>query len=153
MTLKIRHATKAGNSLATIFYAQLASIYRDEPRVRFDVARGNMLYTQIYERSFRWTHGDDIRYNGGVLGVGVPMQKAIDAWNRSRAAYLTSCGHFHQFSEHREYVMNGSLIGYSPYAQAIKARWEPACQAFFLVDKDYGKGWVKPIQLQGRGTW
>lgn len=153
MTPKIRHATKAANSLAWILYHHLAARYADEPRVRFDVARGNMVYTSIYGRDFRWTHGDDVRYYGGVLGVGVPFQKAIDAWNRSRTAYLTCCGHFHQFAEHREYVMNGSLIGYTPYAQAIKARWEPASQAFFLIDKDYGKGWVKAIQLQGKGSW
>lgn len=153
MTPKIRHQTKAGNSLAWILYHHLAALYRDEPRVRFDIAHGNLLYSQIYDRSFRWTHGDDVRYHGGVLGVGVPMQKAIDAWNRSREAYLTCCGHFHQFCEHREYVMNGSLIGFTAYAQAIKARFEPAAQAFFLIDRDYGKGWVKPIQLQGAGAW
>jgi hypothetical protein len=153
MTIKIRHQTKAGNSLAWILYHHLRARYRDEPRVKFDIARGNMLYTDVYGRPVRWTHGDDIRYNGGVLGVGVPMQKAIDAWNRSRQAYLTCCGHYHQFCEHREYVMNGSMIGYTAFAQAIKARWEPASQAMFILDKDYGKGWTKAIQLQGKGTW
>ncbi len=153
MTPKVRHQTKAGNSLAWILYHHLASLYYNEPRVRFDIARGNMVYTDVYGRSIRWTHGDDIRYNGGVLGVGVPMQKAIDAWDQSRSAYLTCCGHYHTFSEHRKYVMNGSLIGYTAYAQSLKARAEPASQAMFLIDKDYGKGWVKPILLQGKGAW
>jgi hypothetical protein len=153
MTAKIRHQTKSGNSLAWILYHHLAQRYKDEPRVRFDIARGNMVYTDVYGRAIRWTHGDDIRYHGGVGGLTIPMRKAIDSWNMSRSAWLTCCGHWHQFIDHRDFVVNGSLIGYTAYAQAIKARFEPAAQAFFLVDKDYGKGWVKPIQLQGRGTW
>lgn len=153
MTLKVRHQTKAGNSLAWILGQHLRSVYRDDPRIVFDIAEGGLLYTDVYGRAIRWTHGDDVQYQGGVLGVGVPLQKAIDAWDANRKAYLTCCGHFHQFATHRSYVMNGSLIGYSAYAQKIKARWEPASQAFFVIDKDYGKGWVKPIQLQAKGAW
>lgn len=153
MTVRIRHQTKAGNSLAWILYHQLADHYRDEPRVRFDIARGNMLLTDVYGHTIRWTHGDDIRYYGGVGGLTIPMRKAIDSWNRSREAWLTCCGHWHQVIDARDFVVNGSLIGYTAYAQAIKARYEPASQVMFLVDKDYGKGWVKPIVLQGRGAW
>ena len=153
MTIKIRHQTKAGNSLAWILYHSLARRYRDEPRVSFDIATGNMTYTQVYGRSIRWTHGDDVRYHGGVGGLTIPMRKAIDAWNQSHPAWLTCCGHWHQFIDHRDFLVNGCLIGYTAYAQAIKARFEPASQGFFVIDRDYGKGWVKPIQLQGRGTW
>jgi hypothetical protein len=153
MTVKIRHQTKAGNSLAWILYHHLAMRYRDEPRVQFDIAQGNMIYTDVYGRAIRWTHGDDVRYAGGVGGLTIPMRKAIDSWNQSHAAWLTCCGHWHQFIDHRDFMVNGSLIGYTAFAQAIKARFEPASQAFFIIDKDYGKGWAKPIQLQGKGTW
>jgi hypothetical protein len=152
LTPRIRHQTKAGNSLAWILYHTLAGHYADEPRVRFDIARGNMVYSEIYDHTIRWTHGDDIRYHGGVGGLTIPMRKAIDSWNQSRPAALTCCGHWHQFIDHRDFVVNGSLIGYTAYAQAIKARWEPAAQAFFLLDRDRGKRIASPILLQD-GAW
>lgn len=152
MTEKIRHQTKAGNSLAWILYHHLAAQYRNEPRVEFSIARGNMVYTSVYDHVARWTHGDDIRYWGGVGGVTIPARKAIDSWNQSRHAHLTSMGHFHQITDHRDFVINGSVIGYSAYAQAIKARFEPAAQALFLLDKKRGKRMFSPIFLQD-GRW
>ncbi len=153
MTPKMRHSTKAANSLATIVYHQLAQLYADEPRVEFDVARGSLLYTEIYGHTIRWTHGDDIRYWGGVGGITIPLRKAIDSWDKSRQAHLTCLGHFHQVTDHRDFVVNGSLIGYSAFAQAIKARFEPAAQAFFLLDRRRGKRMFSPIQVQDTGGW
>lgn len=153
MTPKSRHSTKAGNSLGWIMYHHLAQRYADDKRVKFCIAEGNMVYTDVYGRAIRFTHGDDLRYNGGVGGLTIPFRKAIDSWNQSHHAWLTCCGHWHTWMDARDFVVNGSLIGYTAFAQAIKARWEPAAQAFFVIDKDYGKGWSKPIQLQGKGTW
>jgi hypothetical protein len=148
MTAKYRHQTKAETSLATIIYANLNRLYRDEPRVEFDIARGNLLYTEIYGKMIRWTHGDDIRYQGGVGGLTIPMRKAIDSWNRSIDAALTCCGHWHQVLSHTDFVVNGSMIGYTAFAQAIKARFEPAAQAFFVLDPSRGKRLFSPIQVQ-----
>lgn len=153
MTVKSRHQTKAGNSLALIFYHHLAQRYKDDPRVKFDIARGNMIYTDVYGGSVRWTHGDDVRYNGGIGGLTIPMRKAIDSWNQSHFAELTCCGHWHNHIDEEDFIVNGSLIGYTAFAQAIKARYRPASQTMFLLDKDYWKGWVKDIKLQGKGQW
>jgi len=153
MTKRTRHATKAANSLATIVYHQLAQLYADEPRVEFDIARGSLLYTEVYGHTVRWTHGDDVRYWGGVGGITIPLRKAIDSWDASRDAHLTCLGHFHQVTDHRDFVVNGSLIGYSAFAQAIKARFEPAAQAFFLLDRRRGKRMFSPIQVQDTGGW
>ena len=153
VTPKIRHQTKAETSLATIIYGMLARQYKGDKRVQFDIARGNMVYTNVYGRMVRWTHGDDIRYAGGVGGLTVPMRKAIDSWNRSVDAALTCAGHWHQVTDHSDFVVNGSLIGYTAFAQAIKARFEPAAQAFFVIDKERGKRFFTPIQVQDVDRW
>jgi hypothetical protein len=154
MTMKVRHQTKAGNSLGWILYHHLASRYRDEPRIQFDIARGNMVYTEIYGRTARFTHGDDIRYNGGSGGVIIPARKQIDTWNASRHAFLTAFGHFHRYFNYTDIVCNGSMIGYTAYAQSLSgATRELACQAMISIDKDYGKSWAKPIVLQDKELW
>lgn len=148
-----RHQTKAETSLATIIYHNLKRMYKAEPRVQFDIARGSLLYTEVYGKNIRWTHGDDIRYNGGVGGLTIPMRKAIDSWNRSVDAALTCCGHWHQKLDHSDFVVNGSIIGYTAYAQAIKARYEPAQQAFFVIDPEFGKRFFTGIDCQGAQQW
>lgn len=148
MTQRIRHQTKAETSLATIIYRFLQRLYRNEKRVQFDIARGNMTYTNVYDHMIRFTHGDDIKYYGGVGGLTIPMRKAIDSWNESIDADLTCCGHWHTIHDHRDFVVNGSVIGYTAYAQAIKARYEPAAQAFFILDPERGKRFFSPVKLQ-----
>lgn len=152
MTTKIRHQTKAGNSLAWILYNNLATIYEKEKRIEFTIARGNMVFTDVYDHAIRWTHGDDVRYWGGTGGITIPLRKAIDSWNRSQEAYLTCLGHFHEVTDHRDFVVNGCMIGYSAFSQAIKARFEPASQALFLLDKKRGKRMFSPVFVQD-GHW
>jgi len=154
MTKRNRHQTKAQTSLATIIYANLRRLYRDEDRVTFDIARGNLLYVDVYGKMIRNTHGDDIRYNGGVGGLTIPMRKALDSWDRSVSAAITNCGHWHQVMDGKDFCVNGSIIGYGPFAQAIKARFEPAAQVFYLIDPDRGKRFFTPIQVQDcPGHW
>ena len=148
MTIKGRHQTKAQTSLATIIYANLKRLYRDEPRLKFDIARGSLLYVDVYGKMIRNTHGDDIRYGGGVGGLTIPMRKAIDSWDRSVSAAITNCGHWHQVMDGKDFCVNGSIIGYGPFAQAIKARFEPAAQVFYIIDPDRGKRLFTPIQVQ-----
>lgn len=154
MTKRNRHQTKAQTSLATIVYAGLQRLYEDEPRVEFDIARGNLLYVECYGKMIRNTHGDDIRYNGGVGGLTIPMRKALDSWDRSVQAAITNCGHWHQVMDGKDFCVNGSIIGYGPFAQAIKARFEPAAQVFYVIDPARGKRLFTPIQVQDcPGHW
>jgi hypothetical protein len=42
-------------------------------------------------------------------------------------------------------MINGSLIGYGPYAESIKADYEEPKQAMFLINNKYGKTISAPI--------
>lgn len=146
-SMKRRHSTGAKNSFEWLMYHQIRKIYENEPRVEFAIADGSHLYLDVYDWTFRFHHGDDIRYGGGIGGVTIPLRKAVDAWNIGKHADITVIGHFHQFVDENFAVVNGSLIGYNAFAQSIKARYEPPRQAFFLVDRDRGKKEVSPIYV------
>lgn len=148
MTKLIRHGTKAANSLALILYADLAQHYASEPRVTFQIAAGSMEYVNVYGHDIRFTHGDDVRYGGGIGGLTIPLRKKILAWNNTRFADITNIGHFHQVMSDRNFVVNGSMIGYNAYAQAIGASWEPPAQAFYLLDKRHGKRLFTPLFVE-----
>ncbi len=104
--------------------------------VRWQVGDGHLNYVDLDGFRVRFCHGHAIRYQGGIGGIHVPLNKAIAAWDATTRANLTCIGHWHQFSWGRSgrYVTNGSVVGHSAYAVRIKANYEPPCQAAFVID-------------------
>lgn len=143
-------ANELGNSLETYMYYTLRDHYKGNPRVKFQIATGYHSTTTVFDRFVvRWHHGHQIKYNGGVGGLTIPANKAIAQWNKAGWADLDVFGHFHQFFDGGNFLANGSLIGYNPYAVAIKGSYEKPCQAFFLINKRWmAKTMVAPIFLE-----
>lgn len=136
-TDRARVSTGAENSYEWYMYRHLAKYYRAKPQVQFVIAEGTHAFVETYGLRLRFSHGDAIKYNGGIGGLTIPLTKAVDAWNHSaqmRSDY-DFIGHFHQLGLHNgRAISNGSLIGYGPYSLHIKARFEPPQQAFTVFD-------------------
>lgn len=134
MTAKPRIQNATETSLETFLYASLARHYEGSERVSFRVAGSKMLYRNFFERfRMRIIHGDDVKFGGGIGGITIPIRKKLAAWDKAAPASLTVMGHFHQLMDGGDFVVNGSLIGYNEFAQAIGASPEAPKQAFFLV--------------------
>lgn len=133
-TRRVHQATERGNSLEYFMYHVLANTFSSEPRAKVQIAGGYHSYTDIGGFKIRWHHGHNIRYWGGVGGLTIPLRKAVAQWNRSGPVDLDCIGHFHQLSYGGNFIVNGSLIGYGPFALSIKADFERPKQAFFLVN-------------------
>lgn len=139
MTAKPRIQNATETSLETFMFHALAARFTDNPRVRFRVASSKMAYRRFFDRfNMRIIHGDDIKFGGGVGGVTIPIRKKIAAWDKALRADLTVMGHFHQLLNGGDFIVNGSLIGYNEFAQAIGASPEDARQAFFLIHNRNG---------------
>lgn len=147
-TNKRRVSTGAKNSFEWLLYKILEQQYENDSRVEFIVADGPHLYLDVYDSTLRLHHGDDVRYWGGVGGLATPMRKAVDKWNDFQHADITNIGHYHTCQDYGDSVINGSLIGYGPFALSIKARYEPAAQALYLMDKRFGKRMLTPIIVE-----
>lgn len=135
-TMRRRHSTRTKNSFEWLMYNSMAQRYAGNKRVNFHIADGSHLYMDIFDKTIRFHHGDDVRYYGGVGGLSIPMRKAHDAWNDSRHADITVVGHWHQLVSYGFAIVNGSLIGYNAFAQSIKARFEKPQQGCFLLEPD-----------------
>lgn len=135
ITKKIHSATESGNSLETFIYKSLAQVFENEPRVKFHITTAYHNYVKVYDTVIRFHHGHAIQYGGGVGGITIPVNKAINEWNKSKWADLDVFGHFHQMFDGGNFVVNGSMIGYNAYAIRIKAAYEPPRQAFFVLNK------------------
>ena len=116
-------------------------------RVKFVLQEGYHIYLKVYDKMIRFHHGHNIKYQGGVGGLSIPLNKAISQWDKAVRADLSVCGHWHQRKDFGNAMVNGSLIGYNAYAVSIKADYEKPQQTFFLLDRDRGKTIVAPILL------
>lgn len=147
-TKTTRFTTENGHSLEYLMYKHLAVYFRDEPRVTFIIPEGMHSYVQIYGQTIRFHHGHSVKYQGGVGGIYIPVNKAIAQWNKGRHADLDVFGHFHQMRDGGNFICNGSLIGYNAFALSIKADFEPPKQALFLMDKKRGRTCTWPILMK-----
>jgi len=140
-TAKIRHATRAGNSLEWAMYQNLAKRHQD---IEWVIEDSYLTYYKVYGETLRVHHGDAIRYIGGVGGLEVPMKRAYYQWNMTEQADINCMGHYHCYMPGYNTV-NGSLIGYNAYAAANKFAYQPPMQAFLLVDSKRGITTHAPI--------
>ncbi len=145
LTDKTRSATRIENSIEWLLYTNLAREFSNESRVQFQIATSEQLYFDVYGRTIRFIHGDTVKYGGGVGGVTIPIYKAMARWDTVRRADLTVMGHFHQLTSLTDLIINGSLIGYSPYAMTIGARFEPPAQALTVLEPVRFKGTSMPL--------
>lgn len=149
-TPKPRVNTAWKTSLEWMMYAQLATRYKDHPKIRVQVGRDTFTYLDVYGLRLRFTHGDKgLKYAGGIGGLTVPLVKWLHRLNQTRPADVTNIGHWHQYLDIGQCVVNNSLIGYNTYAQdQLAAPYAPASQVCYLVDAKYGKRMSTEIVLK-----
>jgi hypothetical protein len=149
MTKEQRISTETGYSLEQFMYYQIRNFFSKEKRIKFVIATGYHSFVELFDKyTIRFHHGHQISYKGGVGGLTIPVNKAIAQWNKARVVDLDVFGHFHTKFDGGNFIANGSLIGYNPYAVSIKASYEKPSQTFFLVNKEYNeKTLVAPIYV------
>lgn len=137
-TAKSRIATAAQHSFEFWMYQQLGEIYaaRGDNRITFKVETGYHNWLDIQGKRVRFHHGDWLRYNGGVGGIGIPVNKSINEWNKAQRADYDFFGHWHQHQRHPRWCCCNCLIGYNAYALSIKAEYSEPSQTFAVFDRD-----------------
>jgi hypothetical protein len=149
-TRKSRRATGAAHSYEWMLYQQIAKALSDDKRFSVLADPSGHQYTSAYGLDLHFHHGDELSYGGGIGGIMIPVNKAVSQWNKSRRCDLHHFGHFHQYIDSGDVVMNGSLIGFNAYAMSIKASPEPPQQAFYVLDSKRGKTAKSPIWVDGK---
>jgi hypothetical protein len=144
-TEKRRVNTRVENSYEWLLYQTLAKQF---PEIDWRIADGYFVYLPVFGATWRHHHGDDLRYQGGVGGITIPVNKAIAQWDKSCHADYDWFGHWHQRVVMRKWQCNSSLIGYSAHALSIKAEYERPSQNFSLWEKDHGLTITTPIFVE-----
>lgn len=143
---KMRISTGYKNSYEWMMYQDLIRYFQKEKRVELIVPNGLFAYVKVYDYMCRFFHGDSIKYAGGIGGVTIPLIKALHKYDEQNKAQYNFMGHFHTYwMATRNCIINGSGIGYSPYAERIGAAPENPVQSLSLIDRKRGMTIKAPI--------
>lgn len=147
-TPKKRIKSSCANSYEWLLYTTLARHYAGDPNVNWMVGRGYHNTQEIVGRKVRFHHGDGLRYQGGVGGITIPVNKSVAQWNKVEAVDLDVFGHWHtHLVNYPTWVSCGCLIGYNAYSVEIKADFQHPTQAFLVLDRRYGLTQATTISL------
>lgn len=154
-TKKSQVGTGYANSFDWLMYHSLADEFRSDPRVHFEITASAHQYVEVYGHRIHFHHGDEVQYQGGIGGLGIPLLKAVPMWDRIVPSSIHCIGHWHMLRDYGRAIVNGSLIGYNAYAQKLRAEFEEPRQAMFMVDSERGyepnlliKIWVSKLPNQ-----
>lgn len=148
-TDKSRVSSAYKNSFEWFMYRNMAQYYKSDKSVKWKVENGYFNWLDLHGRKVRLHHGDYIKYQGGVGGITIPVNKAIAQWNRERVADLDIFGHWHNWQRHRNWICNGSVIGYGAYSIRIKADYQEPAQMLCMVNQSHGCWFGEPIFCEG----
>ncbi len=140
-TKEKRFATHAANSYEYNLYMDLATYHNYG--LHWTVAQGATLVTPCQGHKIRTQHGDGIKYQGGIGGLTIPLLKNILRINRSNPCAHDILGDKHTWMPNPLFTVNGSLMGFTEYADGRFENEEPSQGALVFV-----KGRPYPIHQE-----
>jgi hypothetical protein len=149
-TKKMQYKNGAEKSFETIIYAELARQFADK-RFEFTIARGGVEMIPLAPGfDVRAFHGHQVKYQGGIGGLTIPLTKWIHRQDQTQSAAWNLMGHWHQYGlPTPRCLCNGSTKGWDEYAAEHGFGFEPPQQAGAVYDASRSRiGGVFPIYCQ-----
>lgn len=135
-----RHSTAYKNSYEWLMLNDIAERLESDSTFEFSVSKGIFSYYTFKNDlgskfTIRSWHGDNIKYNGGVGGITVPLNRMLFKLDQTKYADYNFIGHFHQlFEAHKKVLVNGSLIGYNSFAHNLGFEYEDPQQGMVVLN-------------------
>lgn len=129
----------------TILYNILRSDFERED-MQWTIPDSEIAEVEVYGNMLRVIHGHQIKYQGGVGGLTIPLNKYIMRMDQINKADYNFVHHYHNLSyPTNNTTINGSIVGYDPYAMSIGCSYQPPMQSFQLLDSRRGITIKAPI--------
>lgn len=129
----------------TILYSILKDDFSKEA-IEWTIPDSEIAEVDVYGKMLRVVHGHQIKFQGGVGGLTVPLNKYVMRMDQINKAFYNFVHHYHNLSYPTvRTTVNGSIVGYDPYAMSIGCSYEPPMQSFQLLDSKWGMTIKAPI--------
>ncbi len=129
----------------TILYSILKDDFVKE-KIEWTIPDSEIAEVEVYDKMLRVVHGHQIKFQGGVGELTVPLNKYVMRMDQIKKAFYNFVHHYHNLSYPTvRTTVNGSIVGYDPYAMSIGCTYEPPMQSFQLLDSRWGMTIKAPI--------
>lgn len=105
----------------------------------------------VNETKYLLTHGDQFRGGSGISGIITPLKTGAYRKRRNIDFDHMVIGHFHQYMDIGDVIVNGSLKGWDEFSAGFNFPIEEPRQAFWLDQPGYGKTISAPIHCRSGG--
>lgn len=120
-------------------------------KITIEYPESTHMIVQIQKHRFWLEHGNTLRSWLGLPFYGANREKGnIQSLLNifSQGIDYVTIGHFHQYANFNDIIMNGSFVGGDGYSIGKLRRMCIPEQTLLGVTKKYGIVWVRPIQLE-----
>ena len=154
-TKKPRAKKRAQDNIEWLFYRSLQRATKGDKRITWQIPESVDTYISVYSTRFLLTHGDQFRGGSGIAGALSPLllgqhRKTRRAMASGRPFDILTIGHFHQYLTLPGLIVGGSLKGADEYSYIGNFGYEPAQQAFWVVDPEHGVTMHAPLHVVDR---
>jgi len=149
LTDKQPYSQAVRKTLEWIMYHNLAMLFKVQgtQNIEFIIPESYTYIHGVYDYDLRFCHGTTFRYNGGIGGASVSINRTLLRWNQKEPVYMDFFGHLHSWDATSKFVKNGSLIGYTGMAQKAGYEYQEPIQSFTLIEKTKGLISNRPIYV------
>jgi hypothetical protein len=156
MHKKPRAKNRAFESFEWMIYQRVASYFRKDSRLTFDIPEGPDAYFQVYNKRICLSHGDQFRGGDGVGGILVPIKRGLSRKQfrdtaMGQAFDMLIIGHWHQLIQLSDLVVNGSIKGIDEWSYSMNFGFEQPQQALFVVHPEVGVSARWPVLCRYEG--
>lgn len=145
-TRKPIHKSRVRDNFDWLFYQLLAREFRNDKRITFAISDASDFSFSLFGTRYSLTHGDQFRGGSGIAGALSPLMIGDHRKRKRQQAirrpydYLI-CGHWHQLTHAKGFVINGALKGYDEFAFDCNFDYEPPQQGFWLTSRERTQIW------------
>jgi hypothetical protein len=130
-----------------ILYHNIAKYFDRNNKVEFIIPDSTQYIDDQFGYKIRGLHGHQFKYNGGIGGAIVSINRKLLRWNKKQNVYLTVGSHLHEYNAGKDYIGNGSLVGYNQFALDNGYEYQPPIQSYFVISKKLGLIVNRPIYV------
>jgi len=114
--------------------------------ITWSIPDSEVAEVDVYGKMIRVVHGHQIKSQGGVGGIAVPLNKYLLRMDQVSKAHHTFVHHYHTLSyPTTNSTINGSVVGYDPYAMSLGCSYQRPLQSFQVMDSVRGITVKAPI--------
>ena len=138
-TKKMQFKNDYSSSLESFIYWTLQDMFSCK-NITVEVPDSDIHDIEVIKNwRLRMYHGHQVKYNDGIGGLTIPLNKWQAKQDRTVQADFNLMGHYHTYSlPNPRTILNGSLKGWDEYAMSHGFPYQEPLQAFALLDAKRG---------------